>query len=1072
MKNRKNDIWKGTEDLTNNPDLLKDSLNEFKEELPLVEKLAKEEGLLKAQTGRRDFLKYLGFGIGAATVAAGCDIPVKKAIPYVIQPDEIVPGVAVYYASTFVKGGDYCSVIVKTREGRPIKIEGNSLSNVTKGGTNARAQAAVLDLYDTGRIQGPGSIADGAVTKMSWAEIDKAVKAKLNAGSRVRMVTRTNMSPTMKAVFADFTAKYPNTKVITYDPVSSSAILQANEKNFGQKVIPNYHFDKAKVIVSFNADFLGTWISPIEYSADYIKNRKIKDVNNPKMSRHIQVESYMSVTGSNADNRILVKPSELGAAIANLYNAVAAKTGGATVSAPKVNDKAATALKKAAAELVAAKGHALVVSGSNNLGEQILVNGINVMLGNYGSTITFDNASLQRQGIDGEIQGLLAEMKSGGVDALFFMGDANPAFDLPNAGDFAAAMSKVGLKVSFSGLMNETLAACNYVAPDHHFLESWGDAEPKKGMFSLIQPTIAPLFDTRQAGETLLRWAGSEKLAANSDQPFMEYLKAYWKSNLFPEQGRFGTFQAFWDSTLHDGVFELKNTLETTEFTGDMAAAAAMINKPGSGEMEIQLYETVNMGGGEYATNPWLQELPDPVNRTTWGNYLAIPVTWDGGNEFGSLHGLNPHEYYGKADRVDVSANSKTERLTCARMFGLMEGTVATALGYGRKTVGAAGKNIGTDAFGWLSIDKNGNTQYYATDASVSEKVEDEKTFPNVQYHHTMGVKGIDPATNEEINVDEKTIATLGAGYQGSLTKRSVIRQSNLKEIKELVEQIKEEHEEAEHLNSKTLYPYEEYKEDLYNQGHHWGMHIDMNACTGCGACVVSCMAENNIPVVGREEVHRHHEMTWLRIDRYYYGDYENPNVVYQPMMCQHCDNAPCENVCPVNATNHSNEGLNQMVYNRCIGTRYCANNCPYKVRRFNWLDYTTADMFYSNEYPINGEEVPFGGDNLTRMVLNPDVTVRSRGVIEKCSFCEQRIQEGKLTAKKEGRRLRDSDVKPACQTACPTEAITFGDTNNEHGDYTREKASPLNYVTLEEIDVRSAILYKARINNRDEEMG
>ncbi|HRF38507.1 MAG TPA: 4Fe-4S dicluster domain-containing protein, partial [Saprospiraceae bacterium] len=389
------------------------------------------------------------------------------------------------------------------------------------------------------------------------------------------------------------------------------------------------------------------------------------------------------------------------------------------------------------------------------------------------------------------------------------------------------------------------------------------------------------------------------------------------------------------------------------------------------------------------------------------------------------------------------------------------------------------------NVYPWLSIDADGNTQYYAVNPTVSDKIGTENDFACVQYHHTMGVtekKGKltykDKRTGEQkdVNLDEKVSSRLKDpfnehGFQGGITERTIIYKGNLKELPELTEKIHHKREEAQHLNEQTIYPTQKYVKDIYSQGHWWAMHVDLNACIGCGACQVACVAENNVPVVGKTEVARHHEMTWLRIDRYYYGDYENPNVVYQPMMCQHCDNAPCENVCPVAATNHSSEGLNQMTYNRCIGTRYCANNCPYKVRRFNWLDYTTADIFVANEYRVNGEEIPFYADNLVRMVLNPDVTVRSRGVIEKCSFCVQRIQEGKLTAKKEGRALRDHDVKTACQTACPTGAITFGDRNNKESLVAQKMDSPLNYIALEEINVLSSVNYAARINNRNENL-
>ncbi len=1099
-KQHKKDIWVGVEQLNNDPDYQKVVNQEFSESKAgsLVDEQIMENG-----ASRRDFLKYLGFGLGAATIAASCEIPVKKAIPYVVKPDEIVPGVATYYASSFVRGGDYCAVLVKTREGRPIKIEGNSLSEVTMGGTSARVQASVLDLYDTNRFPGPMRVVDGAADRnnpLSWNQLDDEVTKKLNAGSQVRIVSHTILSPTAKKAIADFTARFPNTKVVQYDPVSSSAILEANEESFGQRAIPNYHFDRAQMIVSFDADFLGTWVSPIEYAAQYARNRRIEDPKKPAMSRHVQVESHMTLTGSNADNRILVKPSEQGAAIVALYNALASRMGRPQVNGPKLSSEAAAKIQRLAEQLGNYARRSLVVSGSNNVGEQVLVNAINDMLGNYDNTLDFERASYQRQGLDRDIQNLISEMNAGSVDAVFVMGDANPAFDIPNADKFAEGMQKVGLKVSLSGMPNETVALCDFVAPDSHYLESWGDAEPKAGMYSLIQPTIAPLFDTRQAPETLLRWSGSENLDREAEQPYLEYLRAHWETALFPRQNEYATFQVFWDSALHDGVFQTSPAAAPAPgqeeggeyyapapapagFAGDVNAAARKVRRPSNAELEISFFETVNMGAGQYANNPWLLEMPDPVNRCAWGNYLAIPVTWDGSNSFQAFKNLNADEIRGKADLVDVEVNGVTQAATVVRQFGQMVNTFGLAIGFGRAITGRLnnemGENTGTNVYPWLTLDENGNTRYYAEVTSVSEKTGEDREFACVQYHHTMGVTARDEngevvkdeSTGEPLNVDEKTIMAVGSGFQGGITDRSIIYQANVEEVGELAHHIEEKRSEAKKLNESTLYPYEEYEETIYSQGHWWAMHVDLNACIGCGACQVACIAENNVPVVGKTEVARHHEMTWLRIDRYYYGDYENPNVVYQPMMCQHCDNAPCENVCPVAATPHSSEGLNQMTYNRCIGTRYCANNCPYKVRRFNWLDYTTADIFPANEYDVDGEELPFGADNLTRMVLNPDVTVRSRGVIEKCSFCMQRIQEGKLTAKREGRRLRDTDIKTACQTACPTGAIVFGDRNDKKSMVRERWDNPLNYFVLEETNVRSSVLYTAKVNNRDEEI-
>ena len=1092
MKDQNQNVWGSIEEKTQDPEFIKASQQEF-HELPIVD-TASEEGVLEHESSRRDFLKYMGFGLGAATLAAGCDVPVKRAIPYVIKPDEIVPGVATYYATTFVNGGDYVPVLVKTREGRPIKIEGNSMSPITKGGTSARAQAVVLSLYDVNRFPTCGTIGemnnDAAIKKIlktqksakatnRWGDLDKAVMAKLNSNSKIRIITNTVMSPSTKHVFNAFTTKFPNTKVVAYDPVSAAAMLDANEQSFGVRMVPSYEFQKAETIVSFDADFLGTWISPVEFAAKYAEGRKIKDVKKAKMSHHIQVESGMSLTGSNADNRILVKPSEQGAAIAALYNAVASLTGGASISGPKVNARAAAALTKVAKKLVGQKGKSLVIAGVNNLGAQILINKINDMLGNYGSTIDFTAASYQREGSDKAIQDLITEMNGGGVDAVIVYG-ANPAYDLPNSGDFVTGMSKVGTKISFAPSMDETTALCDFIAPDHHLLESWGDVQAKRGQYSIIQPTISPLFDTRQGQASLLTWAGQ---TIKSDGGYFEYLKGFWKDYMFPQNTAYASFQGFWDNALHDGVVSMGGGAAITGgCSADASGAASKLEKPSSSEVEISFYETVNIGGGQYANNPWLQELPDPVTRCVWGNYLSVPIIAEptgkpGGFEYNRFKGVGVNNHYGDIDLMDMEINGVSDRVGAIPQFGQMAGTVALGLGYGRTVAGRSGQDlggkVGHNIYPWLSTDKDGYTQYHATGVGLSEIV-GKAEYASVQYHHTMGITA-DDSTGKKLNADEAILA-----YQGSLVDRSIIYNSHVDKLDEFLhlddkvtgeKGLLAKRAFAKHLNDKSLYPFDEYSKNVYGQGHHWGMYIDLNACVGCGACAVSCMAENNIPVVGKHEVYRHHEMFWLQIDRYYYGDAESPNTVYQPKMCQHCDNAPCENVCPVAATNHSSEGLNQMAYNRCVGTRYCANNCPYKVRRFNWLDYTTADLFPGNQPDLNGEDddMPYGADNLTRMVLNPDVTVRSRGVIEKCSFCVQRIQTGKLTAKSEARKLRDSDVKTACQTACPTGAIVFGDQNNKNGELYQKMHSPLVYRMLEEVNTQSSVYYTAKVHNRDE---
>ncbi len=1055
MKNSQNGIWIGGKDLNHDPEFIQEAQKEMHDP-SLLNTLGDESIATEVESSRRDFLKYLGFGLGAATVAAGCEIPVKRAIPYVVKPDEIVPGVATYYASTYVKGGEYCPVLVKTREGRPIKIEGNALSPITSGGTSARAQASVLDLYDVNRIQSPQIANEDGFDTASWDDINKAVSSSMNSNARVRIVSNTILSPSFKKLIGEFTAKYPNTKLVQYDPVSASALLDANQKTFGQRVVPDYRFDKADYIVSFNADFLGTWISPIEYNRDYISKRKITSAKGASMSRHVQVESHMSMTGSNADNRILVKPSEQSSAVAFLYNEV---TGG-NVGTAGLTDKAKKALRRVATQLHANRGHSIILCGNNNLGEQLLVNAINNHLGNYGNTINFGHASMQRQGSDADMASLVAEMNAGRVDVLI-VNDANPVYDYFNGAAFAAGMAKVKNKVGLCYRHSETSALCNLIAPIHHGLESWGDAEAKRGQISIIQPTIHPLFDTKQAEEVILGWSGSSLMSA--EQPYFEYLKSSWSAS----STGFASADSYVDGILHDGVLNLASSESAVSFGGfNPTEAASSLIKPNLGEgVEISFQEPVSIGNGVHANNPWLQEMPDPVTRTTWGNYLAVPVEFDGVKKFIGYMGLKD------GSLVQLTIGDKTVTVPVVQQFGQMPGTVSLSLGYGVQNGGFASKGIGENVNDCLTV-VNDSPQYFAVVNNIKNIGKKEKEFSCVQYHNTMGVTAENKA-GETINADEETLApgygNIFSGFQGALVERSIIRRSNLDHLEESVDHLVHEREHFEHLNQQTLYPFDKYTEEKYAEGHHWGMHVDLTSCTGCSACTVACMAENNVPVVGKKKVSIHQEMSWLRIDRYYFGDVENPNTVYQPLMCQHCDNAPCENVCPVNATNHSSEGLNQMTYNRCIGTRYCANNCPYKVRRFNWSDYTTADIFPANQVKVNGEKIPYGADNLTRMVLNPDVTVRSRGVIEKCSFCVQRIQEGKLSAKTEGRRLVDSDVRTACQTACPTGAITFGDINNKKAEVSKKFSSPLSYEVLEEVNVRSSVRYSMKVTNKDE---
>lgn len=1013
--------WKGLEEYKNTPDFVENNKNEFAEPLP-IEDVLNEAGL-STVTPRRDFLKALGFGLGAVTLAACQSAPVHKSIPYVIKPEEVVPGIPNYYVSSF--NGQ--SILVKTREGRPIKIDANPNAGEFNCGTDSQAQASVLDLYDVSKLQGPVLKDD---EKATWAKIDEFVKGELNkaqaSGKKIRVVSSTVNSPSTKNVIADFATAYPNTKHVQYDAVSYTGIIKANENSFGKAVVPKYRFDKADLIVSFGADFLGTWISGEEFTAQYIANRNHKSLKAGKMSRHFQFEAGMSLTGTNADTRVPVKLSEEGPALITLYNTITGNTlaGGALPN----NVTADKAIKLVAKELLQNKGKSVVVSGSNDVSTQILVNAINSAIGSYGTTIDLDNPCKRYAGNDAEFAEFINEMSRGEVAAVFFL-DTNPGYDVANAKAFADALQKVALKVSFSDRKDETSTLCDVIAVNHNYLESWGDANAYEGSYSIVQPTINPVFNTRQAEESLLIWSD------NAVKDYYQYVRNNWEKSILPLFGK------NWKEVLQTGVFTVaEKAAGAYNFSLSLAAVIPVIlnnSKSLAKDIELQVYESVPMRDGKHANNAFLQELPDPVSKVTWDNYIAIAP------KFAEKLG------YKEFDIVSVkAANGYTVDLPVLIQPGQAQGTASIALGYGRTKVGKAGNNVGQNAFPFVSF-SNG-TSKYATTVQLTGTGRREE-LAQTQTHHSFEGRNI---IREATFAEYKKNPAAGSGND--------------------------------HAKHKTYDMWDKYEKP----GNNWVMAIDLNACTGCGSCIVACNVENNIPVVGKEEVRKRREMHWIRIDRYYsfnvegeahgekaaHGEHgtginavtkekeiahldnlDNVSVVHQPMLCQHCDHAPCETVCPVLATVHSSDGLNHMAYNRCVGTRYCANNCPYKVRRFNWFNYwndSRFDNYLNNEF--------------TQLVLNPDVTTRSRGVMEKCSMCIQRIQGGKLKAKIEKRPLKDGDIKMACQEACSANAIIFGDANDPESEVSKALRSERIYYVLEEINVQPGIGYMTKIRNTD----
>jgi molybdopterin-containing oxidoreductase family iron-sulfur binding subunit len=945
-----------------------------------------------AGISRRSFLAALGYTAAGVTLMS-CRVPEQKIIPNLKQPPEQTPGVANWYASTCAGCRAGCGTLVKVRDGRPIKVEGNPEHPYTKGGLCAVAHSLVFGLYDAERLQKP--LAGGK--EAEWKAIDAQILEKLNSikgsGGKVRFLSNMLLSPTSKNLIGKFLSNFKDSRHIVYEPVSTSAIGIAHNRTHGKNTVPVLHFDKAKVVVSFDADFLGTWISPVRFTKDYSKARDLKN-GQKEMLKHIQFESRMSLTGANADTRVKTSSAEQTEALIFLLSTLVEnedQSNSANLTMPrssKLSPQMIQQVKKSAAELLRHKGESLVICGSNDVDSQQIVNAVNQVLGNYGKTIDIDSPSVPAHPNDEEYAELLLEMKRGEIAAIFLL-NVNPAYDSYASQDFIEGLTNIPLKISFNPTLDETASLADYNCPGHHSLEAWDDAENAGGVFSFNQPTIAPLFKTRAYQESLMRWNGESG-------SFYEELRAYWRETLFAKQTKFTKFDDFWDKSLHDGVFVAglaeKETAQT-EFKSDGVEEAIrrLRSKEFSG-YSLALYQKTGIRDGRFANSPWLQELPDPISKATWDNYACVsPAT---------AQKLNLTE----GQIVNIKKENKAIEMPVLVQPGQSDDCFAVAVGYGRTKAGKAGNNVGVNAFPFVEFE-GGTFQYQVVNVSIEPT--SQKTFL------------------------AKTQTAESAG------ERPLVESISLSQYLSGKHEIK--HTEFEKLFAEHDYP-----------EHKWGMAIDLAACTGCNSCVLSCQAENNIPVVGKKEVARTRDMQWLRIDRYYRETSEGTEVDFQPLPCMQCENASCEMVCPVLATVHSTEGLNMQVYNRCVGTRYCANNCAYKVRHFNWF-----------EYPHD--------DPLANLALNPDVTVRSRGVMEKCTFCVQRIEEKKILARNEGRPVKDGEIQTACQQSCPADAILFGDMKDLKSMVSENKKNGRNYILLEDLNTKPSVSYLAKVSNREE---
>ncbi|PID68078.1 MAG: quinol:cytochrome C oxidoreductase [Flavobacteriia bacterium] len=994
--------WVSTEELKQDSSLV-DNLNhkEFVQEIPTDEFLGDKENLEASSTSRRDFLKYLGFTTAAASLAS-CEGPVRKAIPYVIKPQEITPGVPNYYATTYFDGFDFANILVKTREGRPIKIEPNREAG---GTTNARVQASVLSLYDRGRLQNPKFKGEDITWDKVDAEVPQKIKNVLASGKEVVFMHGTCASPSTRRLVEQFKEKVGPLREVVYDAVPESAALDAFAQMYGVRELPDYDFSKAKVIVSIGADFLGDWQGG-GFEKSYSESRKPESGD---MSYHVQLESNLSLTGANADKRVALKPSEQIAALITLFNKVTGNN--AKTQQTPVDDVIAALAKR----LKAAGSQAVVVTGIQDKNAQLLALAINKALGSQ----VIDTAGTRklRQGNNADMKAMMADMKAGKIGGIIIY-NANPVYTCPHGDVFAEEVAKLRLSVAFAEHYNETAEHCQYALAVPHYLESWGDVAHKRGHYSMIQPVIRPLFNSRQFQDTLLKWSGE-------NQTYYDYLKS--------------SFNGDFNQAIHDGFVAGKAPEANPASSVDLVAAIDALNKSiVSADLELCLYTKTSMGDGTMANNPWLQELPDPITRATWDNYLTLSpadaaekgiknVTRDNGALDGHM--------------VDITLDGVTiENVPVYIQPGQAKGSVGLALGYGRTAGVRDEMKTGVNAFKFKG--KTG-----AVTLSAPKGMHE---FACIQLHHTL------------------------AG------RHDILKEVSLEDYKHgdphdwnHKHQFSLNHEEVDKDKARL------WKVHDHSNGHHFNLSIDLTTCTGCAACVIACHAENNVPVVGKREMRVSRDMHWLRIDRYYSSEVpsreaakeeglgrvemyhglervaENPQVAFQPVMCQHCNNAPCETVCPVAATSHSSQGQNNMAYNRCVGTRYCANNCPYRVRRFNWFRYNENSEF---DYYMN--------DEYGKMVLNPDVTVRSRGVMEKCSLCIQMTQATILEAKREGRPVRDGEFSTACVNACATGAMVFGDINDKSSKVAALAEDKRAYHLLDFIGTRPNVVYQVKVRN------
>ncbi len=983
------------------------------------------------EISRRKFLAISAATTAMAAVACTDYRDKGEIVPYNKKPETTTIGIANYYSSTCSGCNNACGILIKTREGRPIKVDGNPDHPINKGKICSAGQANILNLYDPERLKHPSKNIGWKYQKESWENINKDIisaleKAK-SENKEIAIVSHTLNSPSAIKLIKEFKEKYPSTVFYQYEFFDNNNKREAWKKCYDQDKLPSIQLENAKIIVSLDSDFLGNEGNFIENTAKFVSKRNTDNLDD--FNRLYVVEGGMSLTGLNADYRLRLSPVKqldfvlslinelifvrnlnysLPSEFADVIKKYSLKQ---FVEKNKLNEKF---VKHLIEDLTQNIGKSVFLAGDKlDYETQISINLLNEIIAAK-SLFTDNNASLSNEINDFEIlkstnnlqektqfEWLVNKLYNKKVSIVIHL-DCNPAFHLSPDYGYDKALKNAELTITFTKEKTETSDISNYVLAINHDFESWGDFSTRKGIYSLQQPVISPLYDTRQKEAVLLDWLSGKPNEFKEDI-YHKYIMTNWENNIHSMFKTKTEFKPFWYAALHDGVVNLENDIQSNfSFNINSLSEIKPQNIPES--ITLQLTNNYTIGDGRFANNGWLQEIPHPVTKVTWDNYVSIsPET---------AKQMKLKNFC----MAEVSLGNRNLKLPVVIQPGMADNLLCIELGFGRWQVGTVGMSVGVNP--GIFLDKFNNK--LVQDVKI-RKIQGQYKIATTQEHHAL---------------DDEFVKDMHK-------KRRIIKEATIEEYKKDRKILHHDHHPDISLVDRKKYT--EMK---------WAMAIDLNKCTGCGACVSACNVENNIPIVGKDQVLMGREMHWIRIDRYYSGTPEEPAASNQPMLCQHCDNAPCENVCPVVATNHSPDGLNQMAYNRCVGTRYCSNNCPYKVRRFNFFDF--RDHFEKGYYYQ---------DSL-KMVQNPEVTVRSRGVMEKCTFCVQRIMEARQEAVKQNRKINGNDVKTACQVACPADAIVFGDSNDKESEIYKKRHHDLSYHVLEELNIKPNVTYIARLRN------